>query len=141
MGAARMPKRKLTVRTPDEAEAVYYEAFQHCDSDVMAALWADDDAVCVHPGSGAVVGYARVARSYAHIFTHAQRPDIRFSVVKRIHTDALAVHLVTEDISTGADTPVRVLATNVYRKYAEGWLMVAHHASVVQARPPSQTVQ
>lgn len=136
-----MPNRKLTLQTPDEAEAVYYEAFQHCDSEVMASLWADGDVVCVHPGSGAIIGHAQVARSFAHIFSNAQRPDIRFSVVNRVASDELAVHLVTEDISTGQGRVARVLATNVYRKQAQGWLMVEHHASVVQARSQSQTVQ
>ena len=136
-----MSIRKLTMRTPDEAEAVFYEAFQHCDSAVMEALWADGDVVCVHPGSGAIIGHAQVARSFTHIFSNAQRPDIQFSVVQRVASDDLAVHLVTEDIATGQGAMARVLATNVYRKYAQGWLMVEHHASVVQAGSQPTTVQ
>ncbi len=136
-----MTSRKPTFRTADEAEVVYYEAFRHCDSQIMAALWGDDDVVCVHPGSGAIVGHAQVARSYAHIFTQAQRPDIRYSVVSRVQSEALAVHLVAEDITTGTGAVVRVLATNVYQRREQGWLMVEHHASVVQARPESATVQ
>lgn len=136
-----MSNRKLSLQTADEAEAVFYEAFQRCDSEVMAALWAEDDVVCVHPGSDAIIGHAQVARSFAHIFGGAQRPSILFSVVQRRVSADLAVHLVTEDIATGPDASARVLATNVYRKDAQGWLMVAHHASVVQARSHAQTVQ
>jgi ketosteroid isomerase-like protein len=136
-----MSYRKLTLQTPDEAEAVFYEAFQRCDSEVMAALWADGDVVCVHPGSDAIIGHVQIARSFVHIFTGAQRPSIQFSVEKRMASADLAVHLVTEDIATGPGTAARVLATNVYRKDAQGWLMVAHHASVVQARSQAQTVQ
>ena len=138
---ARMPNRKVTCRSPDEVEAIFYEAFRHCDSAVMAALWADGEVMCVHPGSGAILGHAQVARSFAHIFAHAERPEIQYSVVKRMASDDLAVHLVMEELSTGPDTPAQVLATNVYRRFAQGWLMVAHHASVVQARVSSQTVQ
>lgn len=136
-----MPNRKVTFRTPDEAETVFYEAFRHCDSEVMAALWADGEVVCVHPGSGAILGHTQVARSFAHIFTHAERPAIQYSLINRVESDDLAVHLVTEELATGQESVVRVLATNVYRKYAQGWLMVAHHASVVQGRASSQTVQ
>jgi hypothetical protein len=34
-----------------------------------------------------------------------------------------------------------VLATNVYRKYDRGWLMVEHHASLVQNQSNGQTLQ
>ena len=136
-----MPDKKLTLRTPDEAEAVFYEAFSHCDADVMSALWADGDVVCVHPGSGAIVGHAKVARSWAHIFTNAQPPSIKFSIEKRMDSNDLAVHVVREKIATGGDTVARVLATNVYQKYAQGWLMVAHHASVVPNRTQAERLQ
>ena len=51
---------KLEFNTPDEVEAVYYESFMRCDRDVMAALWADGDVICIHPGSGAIVGAGSV---------------------------------------------------------------------------------
>lgn len=136
-----MSDKKLTLRTPDEAEAVFYEAFSHCDTDVMTALWAHGNVVCVHPGSGAVVGYANVARSWAHIFSNAQPPAIKFSVEKRLNSDDLAVHVVREEIGAGGDAVARVLATNVYQKYAQGWLMVEHHASVIPNRSRAETIQ
>jgi ketosteroid isomerase-like protein len=133
---------KLELRTPDEAEAVYYEAFMHCDKDVMAALWADGDVVCIHPGSGAIVGHEAVARSWAHIFTNAKLPEIKFTVAKRTVSGDLAVHLGAEEISTDGEASAVVLATNVYQKFEGGWLMIEHHGSVVQqARRENQTLQ
>ncbi len=132
---------KITYQTPDEVEAVFYEAFGFCDAEVMAALWADGDVVCVHPGSGAVVGHTEVSRSWAHIFANAQRPQIRFKVAKRSHSTELAVHIVTEEIYSGDELAAVVLATNVYQKFASGWLMVEHHASLVQSGRKRETLQ
>ncbi len=132
---------KLKLKTPDEAEVVYYEAFLHCDSEVMAALWAAGDVICVHPGSGAIVGHAKVLRSWQHIFNDAQRPVLTFSVVKRTLHETLAVHLVAEAFETGDSSPTIVLATNVYQKFDQGWLMIEHHGSLVQTGAQGQTLQ
>lgn len=131
---------KLELKSPDEAEAVYYEAFMHCDREVMAALWADGDVVCIHPSSGAIVGHEAVVRSWAHIFTGALPPDIKFTVGKRMLADDLAVHLVVEEIATGEESAV-VLATNVYQRYPSGWLMTEHHGSLVSNQRQSHTLQ
>lgn len=136
-----MSTHKVTALTPDEAEAVFYEAFSRCDSAVMTAVWADGDVVCVHPGSSAIVGHASVTRSWTHIFTNAQRPAIAFAVLNRIESADLAVHVVMEDIAAGPGASARVLATNVLRRYAQGWLLVEHHASVVAEQPPAKSLQ
>ena len=136
-----MQESKLEFNTPDEAETVYYEAFMHCDSEVMAALWATGDVICVHPGSGAIVGHAKVLRSWQHIFSDAQQPTLNYTVVKRTVSDTLAVHLVAEAFATGGASPTIVLATNVYQKFDQGWLMIEHHGSLVQAPAQAQTLQ
>jgi len=132
---------KLELKTPEEAESVYYEAFMHCDKEVMAALWADGDVVCVHPGSGAIVGHDAVVRSWSHIFTNAQTPEITYTVAKQTVSDGLAVHIVAEEIATSGTTSTVVLATNVYQKFDSGWLMIEHHASLIQAKQQGQTLQ
>lgn len=135
-----MKADKLEFKSPDDVEAVYYEAFRHCDTDVMAALWADGDVICVHPGAGVLLGYAAVVRSWKHILENSMMPEIEVSVVQRTQSDDLAVHLVTEEIEIDAET-VFVLATNVYRKGDSGWLMIEHHASVVEVQQESRTLQ
>ena len=136
-----MNNSKLKLKTPNEAEIVYYEAFMHCDTKVMAALWADGDVVCIHPGSGAIVGHEAVVRSWSHIFTNARPPQITFTVSKRIVSDELAVSLVLEEVSTDDGETALVLATNVYQKIDIGWLMVEHHGSLIQSRPQKHTLQ
>lgn len=133
--------KKLVIGTPDDVETIYYEAFRRCDINVMAALWAPGDVVCVHPGSGAVVGYDAVIRSWRHILDGSTMSGLRTALVQRMASDGLAVHLVAEQLPTSPGSEVTVLATNVYRKFAEGWLMVEHHASVVEARQDGGTLQ
>ncbi|MGD2119099.1 MAG: nuclear transport factor 2 family protein [Chromatiales bacterium] len=134
-----MIDNKLELKTPDEAEAVYYESFMHCDQQLMAALWADGDVICIHPGSGAIVGHEAVTRSWSHIFTDAQQPYLNFKVLKRTISDDVEVHLVAEEIATGQDAYALVLATNTYQKFASGWLMTGHHASLVQTGRPQNS--
>lgn len=136
-----MTVKKLSIASPDEVEAVYYEAFMHCDLDVMAALWADEEAVCIHPGTGVISGFDAVMRSWSHIFTGARPPHIDYRVLQRYVSDELVVHLVSETINTqGTETAV-VLATNVYQRFDAGWLMIEHHASLLQTRREGQSLQ
>jgi len=126
--------------TADVVESVFYKSFNQCDFDKMRKVWADDEVVCVHPGSAAIVGYAAVLRSWQHILSNAQLPDIQVSVIKRTISETLAVHLVEEHIETGKQNAV-VLATNVYQKYDSGWLMVEHHGSVIHSQTEPHTLQ
>ncbi len=132
---------KPQFKTPDEVDAVFYEAFMHCDPDVMSALWADKDVICVHPGAGAIVDYDAIVRSWANIFSNAQRTNMKHTVIKRVVSNELAVHVVAEEMLSSGTLVAVVLATNVYRKFENGWLMIEHHASLVQNRRKGQTLQ
>jgi len=136
-----MKNNKLEFKSPDDVEAVYYEAFRHCDLEVMSKLWADEDVILVHPGSSAIVGHEAVMRSWAHIFTGAELPEVKVTVVKRTVNDGLAVHLVVEQVATGENISAAVLATNIYQKFESGWLMIEHHGSIVHAKQEGQTLQ
>ena len=132
---------KPQFKTPDEVDAVFYEAFMHCDPDVMAALWADKDVICVHPGAGAIMDYAAIVRSWANIFSNDQHTEMNHTVIKRMVSNELAVHVVAEEMLSSGTLAAVVLATNVYRKFENGWLMIEHHASLVQNRRKGQTLQ
>jgi ketosteroid isomerase-like protein len=59
--------------------------------------------------------------------------------VRRLQTHACAVHSVLEHIELMTpDGPQSawVMATNVYVKAAQGWRLVAHHASPGAGREP-----
>ena len=131
----------LNIHTPDEAETVFYEAFMHGDVDVMTALWADCDVVCVHPGSGVIHGHDAVVRSWRHILENTRGSEVRYNVTNRTVSNDLAVHVVTEELMDGSQVMGVVLATNIYQKFESGWLMIEHHASLVQQQHQGETLQ
>lgn len=118
--------------SPDDVEAQFYEAMREADLDRLMAVWSDDDdIVCVHPGGPCAVGARAIRASFESIFASGGVP-LQPESVRRVHTLGAAVHNLVEVVMlTTADGLQRatVVATNVYVKTAQGWRMVAHHAS------------
>jgi ketosteroid isomerase-like protein len=131
-----MPKAKTAAAlfggSADEIETAFYEALQSGDIDRLMACWSDDEEiVCVHPGGPRIVGVQAIRATFEAIFSNG---NIRAwpEQVRRVDALASAVHNVLERVEVMTDngpTNAYVLATNVYHKTAQGWRMVAHHAS------------
>jgi len=125
--------------TADDVEASFYEALQHGDLDALMACWADDDEVfCVHPGGPRLVGAEAIRGAFEQMFAngaiHATPARMR-----KVEALASSVHNVLERIevlTTEGPKVAFVLATNVYHKTAQGWHLVAHHASPGSAHAP-----
>jgi ketosteroid isomerase-like protein len=118
--------------SPDDIEAQFYEALQRGDIDKLMGVWSDDDEiVCVHPGGPRLVGAAAIRASFEAIFgngvVNAQPEQIRrvVSLTSAVHNLLERVEVLSEEGPQAA----WVIATNVYVKGAQGWRMVAHHAS------------
>ena len=128
----RRPPAAALHASPDELEAQFYEALQQGDIERMMAVWADDDeVVCVHPGGARVIGPAAIRASFEAIFANGGVPA-QPEQVHRLHTMGSAVHHLVERIRVATpegEQSAWVLATNVFLKTAQGWRMVAHHAS------------
>ncbi len=116
----------------DEVEAAFYHALQHADIDKLMACWADeDDIVCIHPGGARVVGPRAIRATFEAMFANG---SIRAwpQRVRKTVSAASAVHSLIERVEVLAESgraDAWVIATNVYHKTAQGWRMVAHHAS------------
>jgi len=127
-----MPRPSVPLASPDEIEQEFYEALQNADIERLMAVWSDDDdIVCVHPGGPRVVGPGAIRAAFDSIFSNGA-VDARPEKVRRLHTHATAVHSVLEHVRLMTEEGPRegwVVATNVYLKTAQGWRMVAHHAS------------
>jgi ketosteroid isomerase-like protein len=116
----------------DEIEAAFYEAMQTADIEKLMACWADEDeVVCVHPGGPRLVGLGAIRAAFDAMFSNASiraRPE----AVRKVESLDSSVHNVRERIemlSNEGPLEAFVIATNVYHKTAQGWRMVAHHAS------------
>jgi ketosteroid isomerase-like protein len=116
----------------DEVEAAFYDALQAGDIDRLMACWADeDDIVCIHPGGPRAVGAIAIRAIFESMFT---KGGIRAwpERARKVQAVASAVHSVLERIevlTTEGPGHAWVLATNVYHRTAQGWRLVAHHAS------------
>ncbi len=126
----------------DDVEAAFYEALQHGDVEALMACWADDEEVfCVHPGGPRLVGAEAIRTAFEQMFTngaiHATPARVR-----KVEALGSSVHNVLERIEVlTAEGPklAFVLATNVYLKTAQGWRMVAHHASPGTVQEPADS--
>ena len=116
----------------DEVEAAFYRALQNADIDKLMACWADeDDIVCIHPGGPRVVGAVAIRATFEAMFANG---SIRAwpERVRKTVSIASAVHNLLEKVEVLTPEGPRhawVIATNVYHKTAQGWRLVAHHAS------------
>ena len=116
----------------DDVEAAFYDALQTADIEKLMACWADEDEiVCILPGGPRVFGAVAIRATFEAMFGNG---SIRAWPERARKTQAVAsaVHNVLERIEVlGPTGPSQawVIATNVYHKTAQGWRMVARHAS------------
>jgi ketosteroid isomerase-like protein len=130
-----MPKPKVPPASSgnaDDIEAAFYEALQSGDIEKLMACWGDeDDIFCVHPGGARLVGPAAIRATFDAMFSNGTI-NAQAIKVRKVETMSACVHSVLERIEVLTDEGPRnayVIATNVYHKGAQGWRLVAHHAS------------
>ena len=122
-----------------EANAGFYRAFETLDIAAMDAVWAHgDDVKCVHPGWPLLTGWAAVRESWRAIFENTAEMRFTISDVRVEASSDLAWVTCTENILSDVGGRVGVtaiLATNMFARVGERWLMVHHHASHVLGDP------
>jgi len=124
-----------------EANARFYRVFETLDLDRMDEIWAHEDHVrCVHPGWCMLAGWEAVRRSWEAIFKNSH--EMRFSIGDvHGHVDGgLGWVSCTENIlseARGTITVTSMLATNIFERSGDDWLMVHHHASHILTGDPS----
>ena len=118
--------------SPDDIEHAFYEALHNADIEQLMACWAEeDDIVCVHPGGPRIIGPGTIRSAFEAMFangTIAARPEH----ICKVESLTSAMHNVIERVAlltTDGTQEAVVVATNVYQRTAQGWRMVAHHAS------------
>ena len=131
------PKAKLQAAalggSADDTEAAFYEALQSGDVDKLMSCWADeDDILCVYPGGPRLVGAQAIRAVVEQMFAGTGAIRITAQRVRKVQALASAVHSLVERIEIMTPEGPReawMIATNVYHKTAQGWRLVAHHAS------------
>jgi ketosteroid isomerase-like protein len=142
-----MPRLKpppALLGSPDDIENQFYEALQQGDIDKLMAIWSDDDDIaCVHPGGPRLIGAAAIRASFETMFANGAINAFP-EKVRRVVSHSSAVHNVLERVqvmSQEGPQSAWVIATNVYLKGAQGWRLVAHHASPGTAREVQEIVE
>jgi ketosteroid isomerase-like protein len=102
------------------------------DIERLMACWAnEEDMVCVHPGGPRMIGAVAIRNSFEQMFSHGPIRSFH-ELMHKLETITSAVHNLIERVeihtSEGAQVAF-VTSTNVYMRTAQGWRMVAHHAS------------
>ena len=124
----------------EEANARFYRAFETLDLSEMDGVWAHGPHVtCVHPGWPLLVGWDAVRTSWDTIFSNTAEMSFTLSAVRAIRASDIGWVTCTENILSevrGRDSVTSVLATNIYERDADQWLLVHHHASHVLGQAP-----
>lgn len=116
---------------PASVESAFYEAFRRLDIEQMRAVWSDAlTTSCIHPGGELLQGTEAIIASWSEIFRDSQPPRVEHELIQSSVDGQLAVHTVRERVSSGAGRRAVVLATNIFGLDANGWRMLAHHASL-----------
>ena len=119
----------------EAANARFYRAFETLDIQAMDRVWAHGEHVkCVHPGWPLLVGWSAVRESWETIFANTAEMSFTLSNVDVVAVGDLAWVTCTENILAevrGRVTVTSVLATNVFERDGDRWLLVHHHASHV----------
>jgi uncharacterized protein (TIGR02246 family) len=127
------PQAAHLMASPDDVEAQFYDAMREGDTERLMALWSDDDdAVCIHPGGPRVIGARAIRATFEAMFANGGRILAHPERIRRVQSMDAAVHHLVERIEVATPEGLRngfVLTTNVYLKTAQGWRILAHHAS------------
>ena len=119
--------------------AAFYSAFAARDVAAMERLWSDRSPVaCVHPGWHPLAGRQAVMASWRGILQGPGSPTIVCRDASAHLCGDTAFVLCTEELPGGL-----LVATNVFVREQDRWMLVHHHAGPVATdededeRPPS----
>lgn len=129
-----------------KANEDFYQAFESLKISEMERVWKHSEEVqCIHPGWEAMSGWKLVRTSWEHIFRRTQFMKFYITDVNIYLQENIAWVVCTENISSAQQDRYlesTTLATNLYEKCKDQWLMIHHHASPVyrlsSAHEPSQ---
>jgi uncharacterized protein (TIGR02246 family) len=119
-----------------EANLKFYFALESLDVELMDEVWATDaSAICVHPNQMRLAGWENIRASWERIFRITSFMRIDVSEVSVEVQGGTAWVSCVENITTATGEQMhraQAYATNVFILEDDRWLLVLHHASVVQ---------
>lgn len=118
-----------------QANQAFYEAFESLDIARMDRIWAHQEYVtCIHPGWTLRTDWPEVRDSWVLIFNNTFSMKFELSeVMIQVAGDMAWVICVESITSQQSDEPqeAKVLATNIFERIGDEWLLIHHHGSAV----------
>ncbi|MFI0937711.1 nuclear transport factor 2 family protein [Streptomyces sp. NPDC021020] len=149
-----MTAKTAEARAVERANQAFYDAVENSDLDALEQVVLDgplaETVAVVHPGWPVLRGRREVMRSFALIMANTDYIQFFLTDVEIGVDGDAAVVTCTENILTGGpeeeDDPAGsslvgglVVATNVFRRTADGWQLWVHHGSPVLAEQDDET--
>jgi len=118
-----------------KANQQFYDAFESLDIAKMDEVWAHFDYVtCIHPGWALRTGWPEIRDSWVLIFNNTFSMKFRLTDLQiQVASDVAWVICMENITSQQSDEPqqAKVLATNLFERIGDEWLMIHHHGSAV----------
>ena len=125
----------------NKANHAFYAAFGNLDIGEMDKIWAHLEYVtCIHPGWTLRSGWPLVRDSWVLIFNNTFSMTFELTDVMVQVAGDIAWVVCVENITTHqSDEPqqAQVIATNLFERIGDEWLMIHHHGSAVMGWPKS----
>jgi ketosteroid isomerase-like protein len=113
----------------------FYRAFESLDIAQMDPVWSHQDYVtCIHPGWTVRVGWPSVRDSWVLIFNNTFVMKFELTDMQIQVAGDVGWVICTENITSRQGETVQesqVLATNLYERVGERWMLIHHHGSPV----------
>jgi SnoaL-like domain len=141
-----MEKNSLTEILKSNAQ--FYHAFEGLSIDMMDNLWKhDENVICVHPGWELLIGWLAIRESWNIIFQNTE--VIKFNItnpkVRLFNNGGVGIVVCQENIESSDDEQkdrIGVIATNIFERCANRWLMIHHQgSSISNYMPPNISPQ
>jgi ketosteroid isomerase-like protein len=118
-----------------QANQAFYEAFESLDIARMDRVWAHQEYVtCIHPGWTLRSDWPEVRDSWVLIFNNTFSMKFELSeVMIQVAGDMAWVICVENIVNQQSDESqqAKVLATNLFERIGDEWLLIHHHGSAV----------
>jgi ketosteroid isomerase-like protein len=119
----------------NKANHAFYAAFGNLDIAEMDKVWAHQEYVtCIHPGWTLRSDWPAVRDSWVLIFNNTFSMTFELTDVMVQVAGDMAWVVCVENITTHqTDEPqqAKVLATNLFERIGDEWLLIHHHGSAV----------
>jgi uncharacterized protein (TIGR02246 family) len=129
-----------TQKLVEQANADFYKALEAASQEKMDQVWLHEDWVaCIHPGWEMIKGWTQIREAWDRIFENRQK--------MRVSADHVAVQVIgdlawvtcTENITafySASFESMQAVATNLFVRMEDRWLMAHHHASPIPSLIP-----